>query len=443
MAVKASAHITLSYMVDVKATYRYYLLQSATLSTPSKPADDVYPPATGSWDDTEPSYTEGSTNALYFVDCTVFNNDKCVYSEVSKSSSYEAAKAAYIKAANAQGTAEAAQNTASNLQADFDSKEVSTFSALSIDGGKTLASYDLANYLESGTLTNGAEATSSTNVRINGYIKVMGGETYVWDVKNASDTAITPTTFFYSLAVDSSSGAETYTYLSSQSATNITVPTGDEIYLRCTMTEIRSDETDTICTLTLNGIDGMLNDDSVAIHIGLYSTLNGYASVDPDNYEWKMADSTIMANSQILFDALNNKLYDETNGDIKKLTGAVEEAQNTADEANERIDARNKHIEIIDEESTIRLLADGNSVSPSSEVKLTSDKISFMRDGVEGAYIGYPDAEQSDRTAMATSKTYVTEIFPRVEDPDNTNKWIGTLCWVARSNGHLSLKVVK
>lgn len=102
MAVKASNSITLSSVVDVKATYRYYLLQSSTLTTPAKPT--TFPPAS-KWDDTEPTYTSGSTNSLYFVDCTVFCDDTFNYSAVSMSSSYEAAKAAYNKAQNAQDTA--------------------------------------------------------------------------------------------------------------------------------------------------------------------------------------------------------------------------------------------------------------------------------------------------------------------------------------------------
>lgn len=97
--VKASAQITLHYVVDIKAAYRYYLLQSSTLSKPDKPT--TYPPSS-SWGDTEPSYTEGSTNSLYFVDCTVFCDDTYKYSEVSLSTSYEAAKQAYNKASNAQ-----------------------------------------------------------------------------------------------------------------------------------------------------------------------------------------------------------------------------------------------------------------------------------------------------------------------------------------------------
>ena len=81
--------------VDVTATCRYYLLQASTLSAPSKPTQN---PPSGSWSETEPSYTSGSTNTLYFVDLTVFSDGTWSYSAVSKSSAYEAAKEAYNKA---------------------------------------------------------------------------------------------------------------------------------------------------------------------------------------------------------------------------------------------------------------------------------------------------------------------------------------------------------
>lgn len=97
MAVKAAGQITLSSVVDVSATYRYYLLQSSTAAIPAKPT--IFPPSV--WDDVEPGYTDGSTNSLYTVDCTVFSDGTFVYSLVSLSSSYEAAKAAYNKATNA------------------------------------------------------------------------------------------------------------------------------------------------------------------------------------------------------------------------------------------------------------------------------------------------------------------------------------------------------
>lgn len=104
MAVKARGEITLSSVTDVKMVHRYYLLQASTLAKPAKPTRR---PPGGSWDDTEPGYTSGSTNNLYFVDCTVFSDDTFVYSEVSLSSSYEAAKEAYNKAQAAQNAANA------------------------------------------------------------------------------------------------------------------------------------------------------------------------------------------------------------------------------------------------------------------------------------------------------------------------------------------------
>ena len=219
---KVKAQITIFHIIDIKATHRYYLLQSSTLAKPSKPttfpppsgknliSDDVivktetalyvfrynggfaakkgitytfstnystsnlyvrayndfnniktyvysknsisYTPAEdeylsfnvyvssglpedivvqlevgteatsyepysdSKWNDTEPSYTEGSTNSLYFVDCTVFSDDTFIYSDVSLSSSYEASKLAYNKAQNAQDTANNAQENIDNLE---------------------------------------------------------------------------------------------------------------------------------------------------------------------------------------------------------------------------------------------------------------------------------------------------------------------------------------
>ena len=54
MAIKASGTITLSCVVDVFATTRYYLLQSSTLNQPQKPTTN---PPGGAWDDAEPGYT--------------------------------------------------------------------------------------------------------------------------------------------------------------------------------------------------------------------------------------------------------------------------------------------------------------------------------------------------------------------------------------------------
>lgn len=93
----AKAEITISRIIDIASVTRYYLLQSSTSAAPSKPTTN---PPSSAWTTTEPSYTAGATNTLYFVDLTLFTNDTFKYSEVSKSSSYEAAKEAYNKAAS-------------------------------------------------------------------------------------------------------------------------------------------------------------------------------------------------------------------------------------------------------------------------------------------------------------------------------------------------------
>lgn len=100
MVIKASAQITISKVIDIYACYRYYKLQSSTLAKPSKPTTN--PPS--GWSDTEPAYVSGSTNTLYFVDCNVYSDKTFSFSEVSKSSSYEAAKDAWNKANNAQNS---------------------------------------------------------------------------------------------------------------------------------------------------------------------------------------------------------------------------------------------------------------------------------------------------------------------------------------------------
>ena len=112
--VKARAQITIQFIVDVKATYRYYMLRSSTLGVPSKPTTFSPSSPPSGWDDTEPSYTEESTNSLYFVDCTVFCDDTFKYSEVSLSSSYEAAKKAYNKAKSAIEIADGITMSVSN-----------------------------------------------------------------------------------------------------------------------------------------------------------------------------------------------------------------------------------------------------------------------------------------------------------------------------------------
>ena len=113
MAVKAQAAITLSTIRDLQSCTRYYLLQSSTSAAPSKPT--AKPPGSG-WATAEPAYSPGSTTSLYIVDLNVFTDGSYAYSDVSLSSSYEAAKAAYNMAVTAEGAASSAQESIDNLQ---------------------------------------------------------------------------------------------------------------------------------------------------------------------------------------------------------------------------------------------------------------------------------------------------------------------------------------
>lgn len=135
MAVIARAEITLASIRDIQSVTRYYLLQSSTASAPSKPAAN---PPGGDWVRVEPSYTSGSTNSLYFTDLTVFTDDTFAYSDVSLSSSYEAAKQAYNKAEATQAELDNLEIGGRNLMIGTLNPDVSANSALPRILGQTV-----------------------------------------------------------------------------------------------------------------------------------------------------------------------------------------------------------------------------------------------------------------------------------------------------------------
>lgn len=611
-------------MIDITANYRFYRLVSSTADPPSRPSATEYPPPDllydAGWDDTEPEYEENSTNSLYFVDCTVYSNNTCYYSEVSLSSSYEAAKAAYNKAVNAQNTAntaredidnlsigarnllrnskgdvitdwayagtveedsekgycvvrsttatsetflgpprtakveqstqytfscdiyvnlyvssvdffwlsdtetnqkagvgyanatcfkskykptvevwqrvwftfttkaddytgfiridnngssasgseaimkvanlklekgnrptdwtpapedvdeavENAQKTADSVQNDIDNTKAYTHVATSVDGGDTLTYFDFSGYVESGTLSNGTETANASYVRSSEYIKVIPGNSYVWNVKNSSRKEVIPVTHFYS----ESSGS--YTYLSSQTSNTITVPSGTNVFLRFTVA-ISSDEIDdSTYELTLSNLDSIIKSLSVNVYIGVYTTLNSKMSIDPEDYIWELTDTSTLKNATELAESLNTQLNgtDGTNGVIASLHTGIKETNDNIGVLDGKIGKINSFVVIDNDAPSITLVSTGDIQDPGNKVLITEDKISFYNGATEGAYIGYPDDDITNRTAMMASKTYVTEMYPRAEGAE-ANKWIGSLCWIARSNGHLSLKVVK
>lgn len=85
--------ISLLYANELDTITRYYKLQASSEAAPSKPTDGAAIPS--GWSATEPEYTPGSDMILYFVDQLKMSKGDIKYSEVSKSSSYLAAKAAY------------------------------------------------------------------------------------------------------------------------------------------------------------------------------------------------------------------------------------------------------------------------------------------------------------------------------------------------------------
>ena len=187
MGVKASTSITLSAVVDVASVTRYYLLQSSTLSPPAKPTTK---PPTGSWNDTEPTYTSGSTNSLYFCDLTVFSDGTWSYSSVSRSSSYEAAKDAYNRAIAAGSTASAAQTAAQQAAANVNvlRNEVSSRGVQLVTNGSglmgnntnfTALTYDPTISVNS---SNGSfTSTARINVYTNEFIPLSAGLSYLFE----------------------------------------------------------------------------------------------------------------------------------------------------------------------------------------------------------------------------------------------------------------------
>lgn len=112
MAVKGSATVTLSQYRDTDSVTRYYKLQSSSLAAPDKPANVKPNETPAGWAKAEPACD--ITKTLYTCDVTVFSDKTTHVSDVSKSTSYEAAKEAWNKAQTAQNTATEAAKTADN-----------------------------------------------------------------------------------------------------------------------------------------------------------------------------------------------------------------------------------------------------------------------------------------------------------------------------------------
>lgn len=112
MAVKGSATVTLSQYRDTESVTRYYKLQSSSMAAPDKPTNVKPNETPAGWLKSEPACD--ITKTLYTCDVTVFSDKTTHVSDVSKSTSYEAAKESWNKAQTAQNTATEAAKTADN-----------------------------------------------------------------------------------------------------------------------------------------------------------------------------------------------------------------------------------------------------------------------------------------------------------------------------------------
>lgn len=150
MGVLASATITLSYVTSVESETRYYLLQISTLQPPTKPTTN---PPTGGWSQTEPTYDNTkATSTLYTCVLTKFTDGTFRYSEVSVSSSYEAAKNAYNQA-----------HEANMKLASWCAENDTTL----IDGGKIATGTVIADSIAAGAVTaNKIEAGAITTNKL-------------------------------------------------------------------------------------------------------------------------------------------------------------------------------------------------------------------------------------------------------------------------------------
>lgn len=91
--ILGSDTISLASVTDIQGIYRFYHLG------PDKPeVPTSYPPSDTVWSRTEPEYTLGNTDNLYYVDCTLFVNLSFSYGLVQLSSDYEASKRVYADA---------------------------------------------------------------------------------------------------------------------------------------------------------------------------------------------------------------------------------------------------------------------------------------------------------------------------------------------------------
>ena len=330
---KASAQITISRIVDISSVTRYYLLQSSTSAAPSKPTAN---PPGGSWTTTEPTYTSGSTNTLYFVDLTVFSNSNFSYSNVSKSSSYEAAKTAYNKALDAAKTAtnymKFENNTGlivGNMTGNTLGKNVLIDSdSVDIRDGTTVAASFSANSINLG------RADSSSTVNLCGNAGTISARSYddtnVFDsleINSRNIDIVAPNTYMRTHSRVNSNG-----YANSViQATTGNIVSGDSYAGDYSLASISSNSTSSNtshASVSTTAFADHADASSVNIN-AVNGSLISNIEVTPTNIKLKTGAGEIIADSHMVFnklaefcgDVLFNKGF-EADGSVKFNVGS-------------------------------------------------------------------------------------------------------------------------
>ena len=105
------------------------------------------------------------------------------------------------------------------------------------------------------------------------------------------------------------------------------------------------------------------------------------------------------------------------------------ELENNISALNEQIGPFTAHITIEPSVPYIEVATDDQNY-----IRIGSDRMSLYADGNENAYLA------SDRFYSPSS--VITNLYMQMKDPKSGDR-VGGLGWVARSNGHLSLKRIK
>ena len=176
--VLCSVSIPVTFERDISANYRFYKLQSSTATAPSKPTSITTLPPSG-WDDTEPQYSSATTSTLYTVDLTVYSDGTFSYTDVSKSTSYEASKDAYNLAYNTNEKVDNLEVGGRNLVWDTGFNNVSSrWTAWGSPTTREIVTVNSKRYMHLITTANtsfqGYQQNSSKRA---GYGEVKGGDT--------------------------------------------------------------------------------------------------------------------------------------------------------------------------------------------------------------------------------------------------------------------------